>query len=1108
MHLGDQLQNLNIEKGYTEEDEDQFLTTVDWKHDGYELFEISTTAGSTGAFFSAIAESNCFALNRDKLLTVGGFNERFKSLGGGLVNLELFKTLIEDENMEAIVLVGEATFHQVHGGVSTGVELKDHPLNDFKDEYFQLFKRPFITAKYNPFLLGKMHDHCKSLEKSHLDFSLVQIAAGLKGTEDEELIPKILLLGEKIFFNDYFYLFLSANLLKEIGHYDIAKRLYKKCLKKSSFNDKIIQSNLGFIRYMEGSKTEGMQMMKRAVSGIHKDVPAYINLLHISEQEQTWEQSIYYLKKLVELSDNDKKSFFYLKIAINYFKNKAYKQAEYFALKCALYPKAIKAITFYLARLFEENGNDKLASFYYKRFESESDLIQAPALSLYLRLLFNQKKYSKLLRLFRQYEYMLRSNPMACKFAGLALLRQHKVEAAKSLLQGSDLVNQLPERDKKVLSSDDENKSKELLLVLGMHRSGTSSLAGCLQMAGIDAGQIDEYNFDNQKGNRENLEILLINQRLLLQNNLNWNAIGHNNALKWSNEFAEQRDEILRNAFAHTRVWMFKDPRVLICLSFWKDATYPMNFVGTFRNPVSVALSLFTRDRTSMKTGLQLWIDYNLRLLQYYEEAPFPLVCFDLPDAAYKEAVSKAIEFLQDDLFTDEQLDIKKALEFHDSKLKHDTKHYDLNALAQKFDFITELETAQKLYGKLLSLSGNEELLKTTHTPANASHTNELSMLIEGDLAFQNKAFEKAGTCYQNVLESDPNSKVAMSRLISVAKESKNEKLYAQIREDLPRFSEDSYILYLFASLLSDNTLEKATEFVKNSLQIKPDFTEANILAGELAMKTGDLNIAQEYLEKAVTLRRIDIRSLMYLVEINVKMGNWKKVCFHIRRILAIGGINKRANRLFMEGLVEINETEELIEFVLENYDELDTLSPIWLKVAHHFLNRKMELMALLVLDKIKDGNEDYYIQALLMKARILEDMGHPEPAVLYQKQANERRFDKQNYFKEIQLNVKIKNYKKAIIGYNHLLGKNERYNYKIYNLLGSLYLQMNCVDDAASAFKKAISIEAGNWVMYNIGRLHFQKGENVKARQAFEKALELGFNKPNLINKYLNDIK
>ena len=64
----------------------------------------------------------------------------------------------------------------------------------------------------------------------------------------------------------------------------------------------------------------------------------------------------------------------------------------------------------------------------------------------------------------------------------------------------------------------------EILCVLGMHRSGTSCLTGSLQEAGLYLGDCHTWNPHNLKGNRENQEIVDINDRVLADNGGAWDA--------------------------------------------------------------------------------------------------------------------------------------------------------------------------------------------------------------------------------------------------------------------------------------------------------------------------------------------------------------------------------------------------------------------------------------------------------------------------------------------------------------------------------------------------------------------------------------------------------
>ena len=164
MHLGEKLQNQSILEGYNQDKEDTLLSTIDWCNDGYELFNISTIAASSKqGFFSNISESNCFVMRRDDYLGLNGFNEAFVSPGGGLCNLDIFKRALEVSNITPINLLGEATFHQFHGGVATNVTRDKHPFKKMNTEYKNINGELWCSFEYSPVYFGDIPDQAQRL---------------------------------------------------------------------------------------------------------------------------------------------------------------------------------------------------------------------------------------------------------------------------------------------------------------------------------------------------------------------------------------------------------------------------------------------------------------------------------------------------------------------------------------------------------------------------------------------------------------------------------------------------------------------------------------------------------------------------------------------------------------------------------------------------------------------------------------------------------------------------------------------------------------------------------------------------------------------------------
>ncbi len=159
-HLGNKVQMQSVFEGYNKIEEEKLLNSVDWQSDGYKLFLISTFAGSSSkGWFLPIAESNALFMNSKLWEELGGFDERFISPGGGLVNLDTYARACELPDTQLVVLLGEGTFHQVHGGIATNQNWKDSSMQLFKDEYMKIRKKQFNKPTKDFILLGNVSNY-------------------------------------------------------------------------------------------------------------------------------------------------------------------------------------------------------------------------------------------------------------------------------------------------------------------------------------------------------------------------------------------------------------------------------------------------------------------------------------------------------------------------------------------------------------------------------------------------------------------------------------------------------------------------------------------------------------------------------------------------------------------------------------------------------------------------------------------------------------------------------------------------------------------------------------------------------------------------------------
>jgi len=119
-HLGEVPHMGATEAGYDQAVEDELLAGSGWEADGYRLFDISTPAGSSGrGLFGPMGESSSLFCPPAMWQELGGLDERFALPGGGLVNHDLYRRACALPAADLIVLLGEGTFHQYHGGAAT-----------------------------------------------------------------------------------------------------------------------------------------------------------------------------------------------------------------------------------------------------------------------------------------------------------------------------------------------------------------------------------------------------------------------------------------------------------------------------------------------------------------------------------------------------------------------------------------------------------------------------------------------------------------------------------------------------------------------------------------------------------------------------------------------------------------------------------------------------------------------------------------------------------------------------------------------------------------------------------------------------------------------------
>ena len=176
------------------------------------------------------------------------------------------------------------------------------------------------------------------------------------------------------------------------------------------------------------------------------------------------------------------------------------------------------------------------------------------------------------------------------------------------------------------------------IAILGMNRSGTSCLAGTLESHGLALGDVANRSAHNQKGNKENKAFRQLNDAILAHSGGSWDKPP--TIVQWTKGHCDARDHLL-GEYSSKQPWGFKDPRTILTFEFWREAVPYMPVIATFRNPLSVSLSLKARPGLMPAMEPQaLWAHYNQKLLDILTKTTAPIVCFDWDRDRYVRCTS------------------------------------------------------------------------------------------------------------------------------------------------------------------------------------------------------------------------------------------------------------------------------------------------------------------------------------------------------------------------------------------------------------------------------------------------------------------------------------
>ena len=640
-----------------------------------------------------------------------------------------------------------------------------------------------------------------------------------------------------------------------------------------------------------------------------------------------------------------------------------------------------------------------------------------------------------------------------------------------------------------------EKSSPTVICILGMHRSGTSCLAGSLQAAGLFSGEVEDWNIDNLKGNRENLEIMALNKAILKSENGSWD--NPPTEVKWSQEHQDRRDDIIASFASEYDVWMFKEPRTLLTLPFWQAGISNLHFIGSFRNPIKVAMSLYQRSLGSipLRKGIDIWLHYNRILLEEWEKSPFPLICFDLSREEYLKQLESIVSYLS----KYKNLDIEEAKKFYETTLVHQknliaTAEYSKDSSDEQL-----LDTAEKLYQELQKSAGigigeisSQEfsfivpLAENTAAVEKCIKTqpdNPHLYFMLGNNQFKEEDFAAAIASYKKAIELDSEyfwvyKKLAVT-LTELGKLDEAIRIYQEflnLQPDNPEIS-----CHLGNVYRKQGNLDKAINAYRKAININSKYLGAYINLANTLIQHKQLEEAIQVCHQAIELKPEKSTSYRILGNAQFKVQDYESAYISYHKAIELEP--ETATNYRCLGNLQMRQGD--LEAAKVNYEKAIELDP------DHFWHHKLLGDAFCKLQQFEEAVAEYEkaIELDIKRPGLYVALGNA------QNQLGDRHIAIVSYRRSLELNPK---------------------QFHAYTALGNTLLQLGKTEEAITAYAEAIKLDAnrpGVYVALGNAQLKCEqideaitKCRSSAAIASYQKAIELNPQQPFGVYKNLGD--
>jgi hypothetical protein len=164
------------------------------------------------------------------------------------------------------------------------------------------------------------------------------------------------------------------------------------------------------------------------------------------------------------------------------------------------------------------------------------------------------------------------------------------------------------------------------IIILGMHRSGTSLLAEMVHRWGAYGGDQQDLmpsDEENRRGYWEYLPLVQFNEALLASEEANWFVPPYDMDLfqrkTCDPKYRDKACALIAGMSKKGPAWYWKDPRLGILLPFWNEVWQNATYIVPVRHPVDIALSIKKRNGFPISASLLIWQYYMISILRHTE---------------------------------------------------------------------------------------------------------------------------------------------------------------------------------------------------------------------------------------------------------------------------------------------------------------------------------------------------------------------------------------------------------------------------------------------------------------------------------------------------------